>query len=441
MENNNNNSFKDILYIKNPFSEENNLLDNFIFINYKRMLTPRIIFDSYNSVGLKQIIESSLEDTDFYETNNNKDISSNDDIIIEIPNEERDKRKLVINNKEKQIKNSNFRFMEEKKDTHNNDIIKENLKYIKLLFNNKNDFEPVPPKGIISAFSNDNLSYYEINEIILNNIDLLSRYNSIYNIVKKDTNTNSVLSNSNESIIFKNTSSLFEKNMNNSITNSSSLRNLFESNNLLKPLFETTLNKKSTSTKRGRKSDLNRNTKKHSATDEDNLTRKIQVHYLSFIINFVNDVIKSMINMKNPPLFKFLAYEIKKNVNSKYVYELKSKNISDILQLKVSPKIKIHDESANEKIYQKVIDMCPFLNDFFQQNYLKFFKDYYCRNNTIFEVNGKTIQISSRTKSFIDLIKKYDKYKNNLKYIAAKYSMKKKKKKDNNIFSTKNINK
>jgi hypothetical protein len=438
---NNNNLFKDILYIKNPFSEENNLLDNFIFINYKRMLTPRIIFDSYNSVGLKQIIESSLEDTDFYETNNNKDISSNDDIIIEIPNEERDKRKLVINNKEKQIENSNFRFMEEKKDTHNYDIIKENLKYIKLLFNNKNDFEPVPPKGIISAFSNDNLSYYEINEIILNNIDLLSRYNSIYNIVKKDTNTNSVLSNSNESIIFKNTSSLFEKNMNNSITNSSSLRNLFESNNLLKPLFETTLNKKSTSTKRGRKSDANRNTKKHSATDEDNLTRKIQVHYLSFIINFVNDVIKSMINMKNPPLFKFLAYEIKKNVNSKYVYELKSKNISDILQLKVSPKIKIHDESTNEKIYQKVIDMCPFLNDFFQQNYLKFFKDYYCRNNTIFEVNGKTIQISSRTKSFIDLIKKYDKYKNNLKYIAAKYSMNAYKKKDNNIFSTKNINK
>jgi hypothetical protein len=438
---NNNNSFKDILYIKNPFSEENNLLDNFIFINYKRMLTPRIIFDSYNSVGLKQIIESSLEDTDFYETNNNKDISSNDDIIIEIPNEERDKRKLVINNKEKQIENSNFRFMEEKKDTHNYDIIKENLKYIKLLFSDKNDFEPVPPKGIISAFSNDNLSYYEINEIILNNIDLLSRYNSIYNIVKKDTNTNSVLSNSNESIIFKNTSNLFEKNMNNSITNSSSLKNLFESNNLLKPLFETTLNKKSTSTKRGRKSDANRNTKKHSATDEDNLTRKIQVHYLSFIINFVNDVIKSMINMKNPPLFKFLAYEIKKNVNSKYVYELKSKNISDILQLKVSPKIKIHDESANEKIYQKVIDMCPFLNDFFQQNYLKFFKDYFCRNNTIFEVNGKTIQISSRTKSFIDLIKKYDKYKNNLKYIAAKYSMNTYKKKDNNIFSTKNINK
>ena len=165
------------------------------------------------------------------------------------------------------------------------------------------------------------------------------------------------------------------------------------------------------------------------------------MHYLSFIINFVNDIIKSMINMKNPPLFKFLAYEIKKNVNSKYVYELKSKNISDILQLKVSPKIKIHDESANKKIYQKVIDICPFLNDFFQQNYLKFFKDYYCRNNTIFEVNGKTIQISSRTKSFIDLIKKYDKYKNNLKYIAAKYSMNTYKKKDNNIFSTKNINK
>lgn len=202
MENNNNNSFKDTLYIKNPFSEENNLLDNFFFINYKRMLTPRIILDSYDSIGLKQIIESSLEDTDFYETNNNKEISSNDDIIIEIPNEERGKRKLVINNKEKEIKNSNFMLIEEKKDT-NDDTKKENLKYIKFLFNNKNDFEPVPPKGIISAFSNDNLSYYEINEIILNNIDLLAKYNSNYNIVKKGTNTNSVFYNSNESINLK----------------------------------------------------------------------------------------------------------------------------------------------------------------------------------------------------------------------------------------------
>ena len=441
MENNNNNSIKDTLCFKNPFSEEYNLLDNFFFINYKRMFIPKIILDSYNSIGLKQIIESSLEDTEFYDTNINKNISRNDDIIIEIPNEKTNKRKLVISNNEKQIKNSNYIFLEEKKDTYNYDTIKENLKYIKFLFNKKNDFEPVPPKGIISAFNNDNLSYYEINEIILNNIDLLERYISIYNIVRKDTNTNNVLCNSNQSINFKDIDNFVENNMNNNITNSSSVKKLFESNNLLKPLFETSLNKNIASTKRGRKSDENKNTKKHSATDEDNLTRKIQVHYLSFIINFVNDIIKSMINMKNPPLFKFLAYEIKKNVNSKYVYELKSKNISDILQLKVSPKIKIHDESANKKIYQKVIDICPFLNDFFQQNYLKFFKDYYCRNNTIFEVNGKTIQISSRTKSFIDLIKKYDKYKNNLKYIAAKYSMNAYKKKDNNIFSTKNINK
>ena len=441
MENNNNNSFKDTLCFKNPFSEEYNLLDNFFFINYKRMFIPKIILDSYNSIGLKQIIESSLEDTEFYDTNINKNISRNDDIIIEIPNEKRDKRKLVISNNEKQIKNSNYIFLEEKKDTHNYDAIKENLKYIKFLFNKKNDFEPVPPKGIISAFNNDNLSYYEINEIILNNIDLLERYISIYNLVRKDTNTNNVLCNSNQSINFKDIDNFVENNMNNNITNSSSVKKLFESNNLLKPLFETSLNKNSASTKRGRKSDENKNTKKHSATDEDNLTRKIQVHYLSFIINFVNDIIKSMINMKNPPLFKFLAYEIKKNVNSKYVYELKSKNISDILQLKVSPKIKIHDEWANKKIYQKVIDICPFLNDFFQQNYLKFFKDYYFKNNKIFEVNGKTIQISSRTKTFIDLIKKYDKFKNNLKYIAAKYSMNTYKKKDINIFLTNNINK
>ena len=58
------------------------------------------------------------------------------------------------------------------------------------------------------------------------------------------------------------------------------------------------------SNKRGRKQNKNNNKKTHDATDDDNIHRKIQVHYISFITHFINDCIKTFIKSRNAPTFK-----------------------------------------------------------------------------------------------------------------------------------------
>ena len=94
--------------------------------------------------------------------------------------------------------------------------------------------------------------------------------------------------------------------------------------------------------KRGRKQ-KNINKRIHCATDDDNMQRKIQVHYITFITNFINDIIKTFTKSKNVPLFKKIDYQLKKVVNHKYFNYIKTQNIGQILQLKPSPKLKMND--------------------------------------------------------------------------------------------------
>jgi len=169
--------------------------------------------------------------------------------------------------------------------------------------------------------------------------------------------------------------------------------------------------------KRGRKQ-VGNNKKIHSALDDDNILRKIQVHFISFITNFINDIIKAFIKSRKAPLFKNIDYKLKKIVNHKYFQNLKSSKIADILQMTPSPKMKEHDSSVNKLIYDKVCHLCPFMFNFLQKDFVSFFKDYYFNSNKNYTVNGKLIPLSDKTKNFNDLIKKNYAYKEKIKFIA-----------------------
>ena len=67
-----------------------------------------------------------------------------------------------------------------------------------------------------------------------------------------------------------------------------------------------TLNKK-----RGRKT-LKESKRQHNALDQDNIIRKIQVHFLSFIIYFSNDLILTFLPTYKDLAFKNIQYELKK---------------------------------------------------------------------------------------------------------------------------------
>ena len=67
------------------------------------------------------------------------------------------------------------------------------------------------------------------------------------------------------------------------------------------------------SKKRGRKNKSNK--KIHSGFDDDNIQRKIQVHYISFITNFINDIISTFNKSERVLLFKNIDYKLKKAVS------------------------------------------------------------------------------------------------------------------------------
>ena len=91
--------------------------------------------------------------------------------------------------------------------------------------------------------------------------------------------------------------------------------------------------------KRGRK-EKGKRMKIHGKDNFDNLQTKIQVHFLSFIINLSNDVISSELELKKDYKFKEIDYSIKKKVNFNNSSEFKKSNIKDILEKEISKKIK-----------------------------------------------------------------------------------------------------
>ena len=85
--------------------------------------------------------------------------------------------------------------------------------------------------------------------------------------------------------------------------------------------------------KRGRKA-KGENNKIHSKVDFDNLLTKIQVHFLTFLINVLNDALMTEFNGNVACNFKGLQ------VNYNFFLQLKSSKIKDILKMDISEKYK-----------------------------------------------------------------------------------------------------
>ena len=156
--------------------------------------------------------------------------------------------------------------------------------------------------------------------------------------------------------------------------------------------------------KRGRKS-LKIGKRQHSALDDDNIIRKIQVHFISFIIDITNDLIRSVYPNNKNIYFKSINYEFKKTVNHSYIQGLLSKNIGEIVRLEASPKNKKFDKNINSNIYEKLCNNEIFKN-YFQTSYLEMFNKYYYQEKKEIDVFGIKVNLSPRTKLFSDLLAK-----------------------------------
>ena len=198
--------------------------------------------------------------------------------------------------------------------------------------------------------------------------------------------------------------------------------------------------------KRGRKSMKKKQRHIHSAIDDDNILRKIQVHFLSFLVSFTNDYIDALsinINKKKIIHFKHFDYKFKKMINHESIGKMKASNIGQILQKRASPKNKGCD-NINQIIYFKLCEQFPELKlNYFNKLFKEFFLEYYYnfKNEKLILINGIQVKISIKTKNFNKLLQKninyINKFNNVVKYYYLNNKNEKDSKKDEN--STKNI--
>ena len=152
----------------------------------------------------------------------------------------------------------------------------------------------------------------------------------------------------------------------------------------------------------------------HKKAAFDNLQRKIQVSFISFIINFSNDVLNFYYcEKKNKKYFKDISHNIKKEINFKSCDKFKKSTIKDVLQLDISSKYKKYKNSYpetindNQELLNEIFNESEseWLNKYFNMKYIELFKYYYnkAKHFKSIKLDGKIITLSSKTKTFYDL--------------------------------------
>ena len=174
-------------------------------------------------------------------------------------------------------------------------------------------------------------------------------------------------------------------------------------NNNKKELFKTEQLKR----KRGRK--INKESKKatHSALFKDNIKRKIQVHFLTFLVYLINDII-STFPLKGVSL-KNLAYNMKEKISNVYFEKLKKSSIKELIEnINISSKFKNYEENINREVIKKLFEYdFDYFSKLFEKDYLFFFRLYYNDEKPLNKLSmfGKTIEFSKKTEPFYILIK------------------------------------
>ena len=290
--------------------------------------------------------------------------------------------------------------------------------------------------SLFNEFTNYSLD--KLNQIFKSGLNIIEEseeeidFNKLYFINNSKSNKENETNNKINDLSKEFSNYIANKNIKNKIFKIESTK----STNIIKEL----INKKR---KRGRKRNLNickKGLEIHSAFSEDNLLKKIRVHFLNFCISFINDLYRYISQYLENVTYNFLKLdnELKTNVNKKTKDSLKNKTLGEIITNKINDKYKRYDKKTNIKIYEKLINH-ELLNEIFSINYKQLFKIYYNSKKIInlndYELNeeilnkyelNKEILLSSKVKLFNDLLENNTTYKDLLKennnLLAQKYT-------------------
>ena len=260
--------------------------------------------------------------------------------------------------------------------------------------------EPKDSHSILdSSFSNENKNLYQtyFNHVETQNINypnLFPRFDPINLFNPSSINHIDTLNSSEESYISNDTND-----------------NIFHFYPNIEPRATTVSFKIHKIEKRGRR--MNKNKKnstkeKHGKFSFDNIHTKIQVHFIRFLINLVNDAIFTEFKSRSK-LFKDIKYAEKRKINYEYTASLCQDIIKNIFLKGVSGKFKKISPEYNQNLCQELEKKSKWFSEFLKMKYIDVFNLYYYNGEkplVKMEFNGKTIIISKTTKSFYYLLKK-----------------------------------
>ena len=147
----------------------------------------------------------------------------------------------------------------------------------------------------------------------------------------------------------------------------------------------------------------------HDNLAKDNVTRKIQVHVINSMIQFVNEIINKIdIGLENIPEFKKINYSFIKNIKSEVFEENTKKTIENFLEIEISPKYKIWPSDYNKKEMEK-IKKNTFIKNILSITYKDFFNEIFYKNKRIIDLSKyglkKIIILSSKVKLYENMLK------------------------------------
>ena len=182
---------------------------------------------------------------------------------------------------------------------------------------------------------------------------------------------------------------------------------IFEERNvgpiMASPIFRIGLPKM----KRGRKSEKNSKKETHDSKSYDNILIKIQVHFMNFIISFINDCIRAS-NKNKKLFFKKFNTDIKKKISKITFDNIKNSTINEILSnIKISRKYKKFDPYYN-KVNLNILLKDDWFKKLFGMKFLDLFHYYYNDKEPFHEILlfDKIITLSTNTKPFFKLIER-----------------------------------
>ena len=144
-------------------------------------------------------------------------------------------------------------------------------------------------------------------------------------------------------------------------------KKIIKNDNKLRPTFITEPAKK----KRGKKRYKESKKAEHTAFAPENIITKIQVHYLNFIVSFLNDCVLSILGGEKTKEFSFLNfnYKDKSNSSKSHLDKMKKSTILDILKnIDISGRYKNYSKNTNKMNVEALIKN-PYFRYIFEKNF------------------------------------------------------------------------